>query len=146
MPENKTKPTDQNVQAYLDTIEDEKKRADSLNLIQIMREVSGYEPQMWGSSMIGFGSYRYKYATGHSGETMLIGFAPRKQNITLYLMGLYIETDEPEQSASALLDQLGKYKPGKGCLYIKRLEDVDVDVLKQIIERSTAQIRAIYPD
>ncbi len=143
MTENKTKPTSQSVQAFIDTIEDDRKRADSVALVEIMREISGHEPQMWGTSIIGFGSYHYKYASGREGDSMRIGFSPRKAAITLYLMGMYMYNDDAERDS--LFDRLGKHKMGKGCLYIKRLDDVDVDALKAIIQRALEQLRAQYP-
>jgi len=143
MTENKTKPTSQSVQAFIDTIEDERKRADSITLVEIMREISGHEPQMWGTSIIGFGSYHYKYASGREGDSMLIGFSPRKAAITLYLMGMYMYNDDAERDG--LFVRLGKHKMGKGCLYIKRLDDVDIDALKTIIQRALEQLRAQYP-
>src|SRR5438093_13250113 len=111
MAELKTKQTDENVIKFLNSVEDEKKRSDSFAILEIMKEVTKTEPKLWGTSIIGFGSYHYKYESGHEGDACLIGFSPRKQNITLYLMlGLEHSKD--------LLQKLGKYKTGKGCLYI----------------------------
>ena len=142
MAQNKTRPTSQSVQSFIDAIENERKRADSIALVQIMREISDEEPRMWGESMIGFGSYHYQYASGHQGDSFQIGFAPRKAAITLYLMGMYMYSDDPERDH--LLDRLGKHKLGKGCLYINKLADVDIDVLKTIIQRALEQLRAHY--
>ena len=97
MAENKTVPTDQSVEDFLNAIEDEQKRNDSFTLLKLMREVTGLEPQMWGSSIVGFGSYHYKYASGREGDTMLVGFSPRKQNLTIYNMGGIDPDDDPVQ-------------------------------------------------
>ena len=107
MAQNKTRPTSQSVQSFIDAIENERKRADSIALVQIMREISDEEPRMWGESMIGFGSYHYQYASGHQGDSFQIGFAPRKAAITLYLMGMYMYSDDPERDH--LLDSLVKH-------------------------------------
>jgi hypothetical protein len=94
-----------------------------------MREVTGVEPVMWGDSIIGFGKYRYKYASGREAEWFLTGFAPRKQSLTLYIMSGFDEYDN-------LLDQLGKHSTGKSCLYVKKLDDIDMDVLRDLVEQS----------
>lgn len=133
MADNKTKATDQSVETFISGIEDEKKRADSQALIDLMREATGEEPKMWGSSIVGFGSYHYKYDSGREGDNMKVGFSPRKQALTLY--GLDITADEGQ----ALLGKLGKCTTGKGCVYIKKLSDVDADVLKTMIKRAAAQ-------
>jgi hypothetical protein len=129
MAENKTTPTDQNVEQFLNTIEDERKRKDSFALLELMKQVTGMEPKMWGSSIVGFGSYHYKYESGREGDMILAGFSPRKQNLTIYNMGGFEQYDD-------LLKKLGKYTLGKGCLYIKRLDDIDLPTLKSLIEAS----------
>jgi hypothetical protein len=129
MAENKTVPTDQSVEGFLNGIADEQKRQDSFALVELMREVTGMDPQMWGSSIVGFGSYHYKYASGREGDTMLLGFSPRKQNLVIYNMG-GIDPDEE------LFVKLGKHTTGKGCLYIKRLDDVDLPTLKSLVAAS----------
>jgi hypothetical protein len=129
MAENKTVPNDQSVEDFLNSIADEQKREDSFTLVDLMREVTGLEPQMWGSSIVGFGSYHYKYASGREGDTMLAGFSPRKQNLTIYNMGGVDPDDD-------LLKKLGKHTTGKGCLYIKRLNDVDMPTLKSLVTAS----------
>ena len=134
MAENKTTPTDQNVEQFLNTIEDERKRRDSFTLMELMKQITGMEPKMWGSSIVGFGSYHYKYESGREGDTILAGFSPRKQNLTIYNMGSF------EQHGS-LLKKLGKHTMGKGCLYIKRLDDVDLPTLKSLIEESFKRVR-----
>lgn len=129
MAENKTTPTDQNVEQFLSTVEDERKRKDSFTILELMKQVTGMEPQMWGSSIVGFGSYHYKYESGREGDMPLVGFSPRKQNLTIYHSGGFEIVDN-------LLKKLGKYTTGKGCLYIKRLDDVDLPTLKSLIEAS----------
>lgn len=138
MAENKTKANDKNVQAFLDSIDDDKKRQDSLVLLDLMREATGAEPKMWGDSIIGFGSYHYRYASGREGDSPLTGFSPRKQALTLYILAGFDEYD-------ALMSKLGKYKTGKACLYVKKLEDVDVDTLKELVTRSAAHMAKTNP-
>jgi hypothetical protein len=138
MAELKTKPTEQSVEDFLNAIPDEQKRADAFAIVKLMKQVTRAEPKMWGSSIVGFGSYHYKYASGHEGDTCLVGFSPRKQNLTLYLMlGVADYSD--------LLNKLGKHKTGKGCLYINKLADVDVPTLKELIKQSVKQLKAMYP-
>ncbi|MFC2030075.1 DUF1801 domain-containing protein [Chloroflexota bacterium] len=129
----KTQKTDASVEDFLDGVSNEKKRADSFAILALMREVTGEEPAMWGPSIVGFGSYRYKYASGHEGEWPLVGFSPRKQNLTLYIMSGF---DEYE----ALLENLGKYKTGKACLYINKLEDVDLLTLRDLVKQSADHV------
>jgi hypothetical protein len=117
------------VEAFLNSVPDEKKRQDSFAILKLMKEVTGAEPEMWGSSIIGFGSYHYKYASGREGDWMLVGFSPRAQNLTLYIMSGFNECD-------GLLEKLGKHSTGKSCLYIKRMEDVDKAVLKELVRKS----------
>jgi uncharacterized protein YdhG (YjbR/CyaY superfamily) len=127
MAELKTKATDASVNEFLQGIEDEKKRADCYQILEIMRKATKAEPKMWGPSIIGFGDYHYKYATGRENDWFIAGFSPRKQNLTLYAMGGF---------DSETLKKLGKYKTGKGCLYINKLEDVDTKVLKELVSKS----------
>lgn len=129
MAENKTKETDASVQAFLEAVDDEKKREDAYALLDLMREATGQEPKMWGPSIVGFGSYHYKYDSGREGNSPLTGFSPRKAALTLYIMGGF-------DAYEGLLDKLGKYKTGKGCLYLKRLSDVDENALKELVTRS----------
>jgi hypothetical protein len=131
MAELKTKPTDRDVVAFLNDIPNEQQRRDSLTILDMMRDVTGIEPKLWGTNIVGFGDLRYTYASGRSGDWFRTGFAPRKQNLTLYLAGGV----EPHR---ALLEQLGKHTTGKGCLYIKRLSDVDLATLREIVRRSVA--------
>ena len=125
MAENKTKPTDADVAQYLAQIENDERRADCVALAALMAKVSKHPPQMWGAAIVGFGTLKYKYESGREGETCLIGFASRKGDISVY------GTASAPQQVS-LLAKLGKHKMGKGCLYIKRLSDVDLNVLEQL--------------
>jgi hypothetical protein len=131
--ELKTRPNDQSVSDFLDAVEDEKKRQDSFTILELMKDVTGADPVMWGDSIIGFGSYHYKYASGREADWMLTGFSPRKQSLTLYIMSGF---DQYEQ----LLDELGKYKTGKSCLYIKKIEDVDLNILRELIKQSVEHV------
>lgn len=134
MAENKTRPTDQSVDEFIDGIEDERKRRDSRTIIDMMRAATGEEPVMWGSSIVGFGSYHYRYDSGREGDSPRMGFSPRKQNLTLYV--LPYEQDDVYQT---LLGRLGKHTTGKVCLYIRKLDDVNMDVLRELIETYAAQ-------
>ncbi|KXK26392.1 MAG: hypothetical protein TR69_WS6001000395 [candidate division WS6 bacterium OLB20] len=128
MAENKTRQTDSSVADFLAAVPDAQKREDSQVLIRIMREISGEEPKMWGPSIIGFGSYHYKYESGREGDMPVLGFSPRKQALVLYMVPGFDTTDHAAK--------LGTYKTGKSCLYIRRLTDVDITVLRKMIEDS----------
>lgn len=131
MPEIKTQRTKASVAAFLNSIEDPGKRREAKAVHKLMREVSGEKGAMWGVNIVGYGSYRFKYANGQESEWMLTGFSPRKQALSLYIMtGL--------AKHASLLKQLGKHKAGKSCLYVKRLEDIDLDVLRKLVEESVA--------
>jgi len=129
MAELKTKLNNASIEDFLNKVDDEQKRNDSFEIVKIMKQIAKKEPKMWGPSIIGFGSYHYKYESGREGDMPIIAFSPRKQNITLYV-GLGSDTENP------LLKKLGKYTTGKGCLYIKRLADVDMKVLQELITES----------
>lgn len=129
MAELKTKPNNASVDAFIDAIEDDQKRDDSRKILKMMQLATDAQPKMWGPSIIGFGDYQYTYASGTKGDWFLIGFSPRKQNLSLYFMSLAGRHTD-------LLEQLGKHKVGKGCLYIKRLSDIDEEVLEKMIRRS----------
>ena len=135
MAENKTKPTAKSVPEFLNQIADPKRREDCLAIAEIMERLSGSQPKMWGDSIVGFGDYRYKYASGREGDWFLVGFAPRKQNLSIYIMG-YLEY------YSDILEGLGKFKHGKGCLYIKKLEDINLEVLETLITTSITRLKA----
>ena len=129
MAELKTKLSDASVEVFLDGIADEAKRRDSYAILAMMQEVTGVEAKMWGDSIVGFGSYHYKYASGREGDWMLVGFSPRKQNLTVYIMSGFEQYDQ-------LLQRLGKHSTAKSCLYIKRLADVDLVVLRELVKLS----------
>lgn len=132
MSQNKTQPTKLGVQEYLAAIEDEARRKDCNALAQLMTKATNHPPTMWGSSIVGFGSYHYKYASGREGDMCLVGFASRKGEISLY--GLIDAVD-----GQGLLARLGKYKAGKGCLYIKTLADVDPKILEKLVASAAAE-------
>ncbi|MEM7033633.1 MAG: DUF1801 domain-containing protein [Chloroflexota bacterium] len=129
----KTQKNDASVEAFLNNVENEQKRADCFTILKLMQTVIGEAPKMWGTSIVGFGSYHYKYASGREGEWFLTGFAPRKQNLTLYIMAGFDNYD-------ILMSQLGKHSTGKSCLYIKKLEDVDMAVLEDLIRQSAEHV------
>jgi len=133
MAQNKTSQNDKSVDDFIDQIDDEKRRQDCFTILKLMKKITGSEPKMWGDSIVGFGDYHYKYASGREGDWFLTGFSPRKQNLTLYIMsgfGKYAE----------LLEKLGKFKTGKSCLYIKSLEDIDLTTLKKLISQSISKL------
>jgi hypothetical protein len=132
MAENKTKQTEASVEEFFNGIADENVRRDSRKISELMQKATGAEPKMWGASIVGFGSRRMKYSTGRELDWLIIGFSPRKQNLTLYL-------STGEGWNEDLLSKLGKHKTGMGCLYFKRLSDVDENVLQEMIEQSVAQ-------
>lgn len=131
---NKTVETSDSVTAFIDAVPDETKRDDARRLITIMKNLTGFEPKMWGPSIIGFGSYHYKYATGREGDAPLTGFSPRKNELSIYLNAEFTGKED-------LLQQLGKHKSGKGCLYIKKLQDIDEKVLEKLIKQSVSSIK-----
>jgi hypothetical protein len=133
MAELKTKPTDESVEDFLNSVENDRRREDSLKVLELMKEVTGEAPKMWGSSIVGFGSYCYQYASGRVGEWMAVGFSPRKQSLTLYIMDGFGEYD-------ALLGDLGKHRTGKSCLYINKLDDVNMEVLRDLVQKSFAHV------
>lgn len=132
MSENKTKPTAESVERHLAAITDEPRRKDCQELVKLMTQASKEKPQMWGSSIVGFGSYHYKYDSGREGDWCLVGFASRKNDITLYL-------GASSKAYSQLLARLGKHKMGKGCLYIRKLSNVDTSVLEQLVALSVTE-------
>lgn len=134
--ENKTQPTDQSVTYYIASLEPDRKREDATAINAMMRRVTGEIPKMWGSSIIGFGSAHLKYDSGREGDWFLVGFAPRKANLVLYIMPGFKQYD-------ALLKKLGKHKTGKSCLYINKLADVDMDVLEAMVTQSVAHMREV---
>ena len=137
MAELKTRPNDQSVEYFLNQIGDENRRSDCLKILQLMQEITKSPPQMWGDSIIGFGTYHYKYRSGREGDWFLTGFSPRKQSLTLYIMSGFRRYQE-------LMEKLGKYKTGKACLYINKLEDIDLKVLRKLITESINYLSASY--
>ena len=138
----KTQPNSGDVEAFVAAIEDEAKRADSHALIEMMQEISESQAVLWGT-MIGFGQYHYKYASGHEGDAFRIGFAPRKAEFSLYLLAAHEGTAAERQAD--LLGRLGKHRAGKGCLYVKRLADIDMDVLRELSVLAFQHMSQTYP-
>ncbi|RYY36773.1 MAG: DUF1801 domain-containing protein [Sphingobacteriaceae bacterium] len=138
MAKNKTVETELSVTDFINTVADENKRADAFKLVKIFEEETGFEPKMWGPSIIGFGSYHYKYASGHEGDAPLAGFSPRKDAVSLY-------TYQAADSRADLLSKLGKHKAATGCVYIKKTEDVDENVLREMIRTSVKTLLELYP-
>lgn len=139
MYEQKTKETDNSVVEFIESAESPKKKEDAYKLLEIFSEVTGYEAKMWGPSIIGFGSYHYKYASGHEGDAPLVGFSPRKAKISLYFATGDNQRDE-------ILQRFGKYTSGKACVYINKLADINIDVLKELIEQSVHFLKTKYPN
>jgi len=134
----KTKKNALSVSKFLNAIADDQRRKDCKAVTKLMRDITGEEPKMWGAAMVGFGSYHYKYASGREGDYFVSGFSPRKQALTIYIMSGF-------RSHASLLKKLGKHKTAKSCLYIKKLEDIDMRVLEQLITRSVKHMRDTYP-
>lgn len=134
MAELKTKLNDASVEDFINSVEDKNKRDFAFTIIEMMKKITKDEPKMWGDNIIGFGSYHYKYKSGREGDWMLTGLSPRKLNLTLYIMSGFSKYEE-------LLQKMGKFKIGKSCLYIKRKEDVDMKILKQLITESVKYMR-----
>jgi len=135
--ENKTRATIASVTEFINAIEDRQKRADARKVAAIMRRVTGKRAKMWGPSIVGYGTYHYKYESGREGDFMIAGFSPRRQALTVYILAGFGRFD-------TLMGKLGKYKTGKSCLYIKRLSDVDEKVLEKLIDRSVKYMRNNY--
>lgn len=134
MAELKTQPTEASVREFLDSIDDEQKAADSRSLVEIMQRATGDPPKMWGSAMVGFGEYHYRYESGREGDWFLAGFSPRKRELSLYIMDGFERHQE-------LMSRLGKHRTGKSCLYVKRLSDLNLDVLEQLVSESVTNMR-----
>ncbi len=133
----KTIPTTKNVTDFLNTIENSKRKSDCFTVLELMKSCTNSEPVMWGPSIVGFGTYHYKYESGREGDFMLTGFSPRKQNLTLYIMSGF--SKHPE-----LMEKLGKYKTGKSCLYINNLDHINLKVLEELIKKSITYIANKY--
>lgn len=136
---NKTKATAVNVTEFIQNIDNEVKRNDSFQLVEIYKSITGFEAKMWGPTIIGFGSYHYKYASGHQGDMPIAAFSPRKDAIVFYI------SDEIE-NREQLLEKLGKHKTGKVCVYVKKLADIDLTVLKKLVMATIEDISSKYPD
>jgi hypothetical protein len=142
--ENKTKPTDASVAAFIAAVPDARRRAEAEALLDLYRDATGLEPKMWGPSIIGFGSYHYKYDSGREGDMCRAGFSPRKANAVLYLTGGYANP-ATQTRMDALRAKLGKHKVGGSCLYLNKLADVDMAVLRQMVELDLAYMDEKYP-
>jgi hypothetical protein len=138
MAETKTRPTEVSVDSFIDGVADPVRREDARTVRAMMERITGEPARMWGPSIIGFGSYHYKYDSGHEGDACRLGFSPRKAELVLYVL-----TGEAEQAAQ--LARLGKHKIGKSCLYVKKLADVDMDVLEEITRSALAHMDQRYP-
>lgn len=138
MSENKTQPTAADVSAFIDAVEDADRRADCRTLVALMQGVVGEPPVLWGPSMVGFGRYHYRYESGREGDFFLAGFSPRKRDLTLYITAGF-------ERHPALMAKLGRYRTGKSCLYLKRLSDIDMNVLEELVRESVAHMRKRYP-
>ena len=134
MAELKTKKTKASVTAFLDKITDEQRRKDCQTVLDLMKQATGEEPKMWGSSIVGFGTYHYRYASGREGDWPMIAFSPRKTDLTLYIAPGF------QKKFESLMAKLGKYKTGVSCLYIKKLDDVEIPVLKKLIAKSVEEV------
>jgi len=137
MTELKTKMNDSNIVEFLNGIANEDRKKDCFKLLEIMKQCTDETPKMWGKSIVGFGSYHYKYDSGREGDWFLTGFSPRKQNLTIYITAGFKEYDE-------IMKKLGKYKTGSSCLYVKKLSDIDIDELKILVEKSVAFMKKRY--
>lgn len=134
----KTKETDNSVIEFIENVDNPQKRQDAYKLLDIFTETTGCEAKMWGSSIVGFGKYHYKYESGHNGDAPLVGFSPRKARHSLYFA--------PGDWRKPLLEKFGKHKAGKSCIYINKLEDIDIEILKQLITESVRIIKTSYPE
>ena len=129
MAENKTQKTGASVEDFLNSVENKRRREDGFTVLKIMKQITGLEPEMWGPSIVGFGSYHYKYESGREGDIFLTGFSPRKQSLSLYIMDGFDGCED-------LLSKLGKHRKGASCLYINKLADVNMDVLSELVQQS----------
>lgn len=138
MAELKTRPSDRDVRAFLSALEDEQQREDAFALLNLMQEITGQPPRLWGENIIGFGEYHYRYASGRQGDWPTVAFAPRKRELVLYIMSGF-------EAYPALMQRLGKYRTGKSCLYVRRLKEIDLPTLRELIRKSVEDIQAHYP-
>ena len=133
MAENKTKPTELSVDEFLATVENDRRRNDAVAVCELMKDITGLKPVMWGPTMVGFGTFLYKYASGRESDWFVAGFAPRKANLVVYIMSGFKAHD-------ALMKKLGTYKTGSSCLYINKLDDIDIEVLRELVRRSVKHV------
>lgn len=138
MAEPKNARSDADVEAFLGAVDDDARREECRTVAALMARVTGAAPAMWGPSMVGFGSYHYRYDSGREGDWFLTGFSPRKRDLTLYVMAGF-------DRYASLMDKLGKFRTGKSCLYVKRLDDIDLGVLEELVSASVAHMRSRYP-
>lgn len=138
MAEIKTKATEVNVEEFILKVENDTRRNDSFKVVELFKSITREEPKMWGPSIIGFGKYHYKYDSGHEGDMPIAAFSPRKDSLVFYFAQF--------EDRDAMMEKLGKYKEGKACVYVKKLEDIDLSVLKEITKASIADTQARYPD
>jgi len=139
MSQNKTRPTGAAVTDFINAVESDQRRADCFEVAALMEKITGSPPAMWGTSIVGFGEYHYKYESGREGDHLRSGFSPRKAALTLYIMAGFSGYD-------SLMAKLGKYKTGKSCLYVKKLDDIDRDVLAELITQSVTYMNGKYPE
>lgn len=139
MAQNKTQPTPDSVSDFITGVEDKTRQANCVELVEMMSAITGEPAIMWGASIVGFGRYHYKYASGREGDFFLTGFSPRKQALSIYIISGF-------EIAPELMDKLGKFKTGKSCLYVKSLDDIDRNVLAQLVQNSVKHLREKYPD
>lgn len=135
----KTRQNDADVEEFLAAVENDRRREDSFTVLELMKRATGEVPRMWGTSIVGFGSYHYRYASGREGDWPRVGFSPRKQSLTIYVMPGFSTYDD-------LLSRLGKHRTGKSCLYVNKLADIDMDVLEQLVRSSLETMRERYPE
>ena len=141
--ETKTRPGTESVPAFIKAIDDDQRRADARTLVEMMTRVTGEKPKLWDGSMVGFGAYHYKYPTGREGDALLVGFSPRAKEFSIYLMGCYFP--ETAKQTATYLERLGKHRMGKACLYVRKLDDIDMGVLEEMTKMSAQALRAHYP-
>ena len=137
MSQRKTTQNESDVNAFLAAVENPRRRADAGQLLALMQEVTGEPPKMWGPSIVGFGKYHYRYASGREGDSLVVGFSPRKQNLVIYIMPGFSDYDE-------LLGRLGKFRTGRSCLYVNKLDDVDLGLLEQLVRESVEEMKRHY--
>ncbi|MYF70911.1 MAG: DUF1801 domain-containing protein [Proteobacteria bacterium] len=137
MSQRKTMQNSADVNAFLDAVENPRRRSDAKQLLALMRKVTGAPPKMWGPGIVGFGKYHYRYASGREGESLRVGFSPRKQNLVIYIMPGFSDYGE-------ILEQLGKFRTGRSCLYVNKLDDVDLVLLEQLVRESFREMKHRY--